>query len=198
MRKLKKNTKTSIYVVILIALVIGGALWILSCSSLVPHSWKTTSHCEFNPSISNKNKALINETFATVANDGLFSLLGKKSHLEDMGEILSKEVPDLTYWAYVLSDPKLTQDMKIIQKSSAKYNGFIEGTRNRIMKECQDPSCFLSQAAEFSQYVHLPEDTTVNILKECIANDGQDVHAFKKFLDYLFAGSGEYPRTNTP
>lgn len=198
MRKLKKKTKTSIYIVTLIALVLGGALWILSCSSLVPHSWETKSNCQFNPSISNKNKALINETFATVANDGLFSLLGKKSHLENMGEILSKEVPDLTYWAYVLSDPKLTQDMKVIQKSSAKYNGFIEGTRNRIMKECQDPSCFLNQAAEFSQYVHLPEETTVNILKECMANDSQDVHAFKKFLDYLFAEKGPSSITTIP
>lgn len=186
MSKVKKNQKTWIYALSIGILVIGGFIFVFSCSSVLPQSWKIFSKCKFDPSISKKNKALIEETFSTVADDGLFSLMGKKSHLEEMGDILSKEVPDLTYWAYVLSDPKLTKDMKTIQDSSAKYNGFIEGTRNRIMREFQENPCFLEQAVGFAEYVNLPSDKTVAILKECIENDSKDRHGFKKFLDYLF------------
>jgi hypothetical protein len=80
--------------------------------------------------------------------------------------------------------------MKMIQDSSAKYNGFIEGTRKRIMREYHENPCFLEQAVGFSEHVNLPPDTTVAILKECIDKDSQDNHGFRKFLDYLFADKG--------
>ncbi|MBX9922623.1 MAG: hypothetical protein K2Y01_00795 [Rhabdochlamydiaceae bacterium] len=195
MNKPKKTIKFWIYALILGVLLVGGGLFILSRTSLLPHSWKISSKCKFDPTISKKNKALIDETFSTVADDGLFSLMGKKSHLEDMGTILSNEVPDLSYWAYVLSDPKLTKDMKTIQDSSAKYNGFIEGTRDRIMKEYHENPCLLEQAEGFAEYVKLPKDKTVAILKECIDHNSEDKHGFKKFLDYLFGEEGKSPDT---
>lgn len=185
MKKLKKHKKLWIYALLLGAIVIGGAIWAICCSSGAS-PWKMFSKCGFDPSISKKNKALIDETFSTVADDGLFTLLGKKSRLEEIGAIIGKEVPDLVYWAYVLSTPKLKKEMKTIQTSSPKYNGFIEATQKRIMKEYHENSCLLKQAAEFAKYVHLPEEKTVAVLKDCIDNDSKDSHGFKKFLDYLF------------
>ena len=112
-------------------------------------------------------------------------MLGKESHLEEIGAILDKEVPDLTYWAYVLSNPKLAEGMKTIQESSTKYNGFIKGTRDKLMKEYHENPCLLEQAKGFAKYLKIPEDQTVSILKECIDNNSKDKYEFKKFLDYI-------------
>ncbi len=197
MAKFKKNKKIWIYAVAIGILIIGAAIWVI-CRDSTSAPWKIFSSCKFDPSISPKNKALIDETFSTVSGEGLFSLMGKKSHLEEIGDIIGKEVPDLTYWAYVLSSPKLTKEMKIIQQSSAKYNGFIEGTRNRLMQEYQaNPTCLLTQAAEFAKYVHLSQEKTVAVLKDCIDHDSQDSHGFKKFLDYLFDAKGQNSTAST-
>jgi hypothetical protein len=195
MLNLKKRKKIWIYYGAAGILIIGGSCYTLSRTSFLPTSWKIFSQCRFDPTISEKNKALIDETITTVAHKGLFSLLGEKSHLEDMGTILSKEVPDLTYWAYILSHPKLKKDMLLIQDSSPKYNGFIEGTRNRIMREYKENPCLLKQAEGFADYLDLPEDKTVAILKECIENDSKDDEAFKKFLDFII-GEGKKEGSN--
>ena len=75
--------------------------------------------------------------------------------------------------------------MKKIQSSSPKYNGFIEGTRNRIMREYHENPCLLEQGQGFAKYLKLRQEETVAILKECIENDQRDKREFKKFLDYI-------------
>jgi len=185
---LQKNKKIYVCSIGLLAFLIGGSYWTLSRTSLFTGSWNVISECSFNPDISEKNKKLIDETITTVAHKGVFSLLGDKSHLEDMGRILSKEVPDLAYWAYILNDPKLKSDMMIIRKSSPKYNGFIDGTADRLLKESKENPCLLQQAKGFAKYVGLPEDKTVEVLKECLEKGLEDEDQFEKFLDYILTG----------
>lgn len=185
MFKLKKSTKIWIGASILGALLLGGALFTFCNTSVFSSSWNILSSCKFNPEVSEKNKALIDETITTVANESLFSLIGEKTHLEEMGTILTKEVPDLAYWAYILSNSKLAEKMLIIQESSLKYNGFIIGTRDRLMREYQENPCLLQQAEGFAKYLKIPKNQTVAILKECIDNDSSDKYEFKKFMDYI-------------
>ena len=185
MIKLSKTSKIVTFCIVLGVLLVSAIAFTLYKTSMLPESWNILSTCNFDAKISQKNKALIDETITTVADDGLFTLLGKESHLKDMGAILSKEVPDLAYWAYVLSTPKLALGMKTIQESSAKYHGFITGTRDRLMKEYQENPCLLEQAKGFAKYLEIPVEPTVSILKECIDNDSNDKYEFQKFLDYI-------------
>lgn len=177
--------KAIIWSVVVGACVVVGTVLTIFEKEMIEEPFEKISQCFFSSEISEKNKALIDETITTVAESGLFSLMGKKSHLEQMGAVLSKEVPDLTYWAYVLSTPKLAQDMKIIQGSSMKYNGFVKGTRDRLMREHRQNPCLLEQAKGFAKYLKIPEEKTVEVLKKSIESDGQDKKAFKAFLDYI-------------
>jgi hypothetical protein len=188
MSKCKKSKKIWIYSTAIVVLLAGGAYYTLSETTLFPKAGNILSKCRFSPDISKQNKALIEETITTVANEGVFSLMGKQEHLEQIGKTLDKEVPDLTYWAYVLSNPTLAKDMKKIQGSSLKYDGFITGTRNKLMKEYHTNPCLLEQAEGFAKYLKLPEKETVSILKQCIDNDSEGKYEFKKFLDYIIEG----------
>lgn len=189
MPSLKKSTKIAALCLIIFAVLATGFFLFFSHSTVFSNYTSVFSKCKFDPEINQKNKALIDETITTVADTGLFSLLGEKSHLEEMGTILSNEVPDLSYWAYILSNPQLVPKVKLIQDSSPKYNGFIEGTRDRILKEYHENPCFLEEAKGFAEYLGLPEDQTVAVLKECIEKNEEDDESFKAFLDFIIANA---------
>ncbi len=112
----------------------------------------------------------------TVAHEGVFSLMGKEKHLRQIGAIVSSEVSDFAYWAYVFSSPKLAQDMKLIQKSNLKYKGFVKGTGKTVMQEYHENPCLLEQARGFAHYLKLPEEEFIALLEQCIANGAQNRH----------------------
>ena len=182
----KKTKKKWIYFSVVLALVIAaGVFFSINDTSHFSEYFNTNSNCRFNPEINEKNKALIEETIVTVAHEGVFSLMGKEKHLRKIGAIVSNEVSDFAYWAYVFSCPELARDMKIIQKSSLKYKGYITGTRDKLMKDYQENPCLLQQARGFARYLHLPEEQTVAVLKECLDNSNRSKYEFRKYIDYL-------------
>lgn len=188
MGKVKSRKKMWLFVGIGALVVIGGVYMLYSQPSLKIGTVEIGSQCKFDPYVSDKNKKLIEETITTVAHKGVFSLMGEKSHLQEMGRTLSREVPDLAYWAYILKDPKLKSDMLIIRKSSPKYNGFVEGTQDRLIQENRENSCLLEEAKGFAKYVGISEEETVFLLKKSLENEGKDEDRFEDFLDYILTG----------
>ena len=91
MGTLKKITKIWTYSLISGAILIGGSSLFFLNTSILSESLNILSSCKFDPTISPKNKALIDETITTVADDGLFLLLGKESHLEQCLENNGKD-----------------------------------------------------------------------------------------------------------
>lgn len=184
---MKKNRKKIwLYSLSFLILFTGGFFCMIHFNSGIS-SYFSKSNCKFDPKINENIQALIDETIITVANSSLLSLMGKKERLTKIGDSISNEVSDFAYWGYIFSSPRLASDMKKIQSSSPKYEGFLKGMQNKLMREYQENPCFLSQAKGFARYLHLPEKQTIALLQECIANSSSSRYAFRPYLDYLIA-----------
>jgi hypothetical protein len=183
----KKRKRIWWCVLLCLALFAGGILLTTEGRTGLPISFRFDSNCTFNPFIAEETKGRIHEIIETVANNGLLSLMGKKGYLIKLGDVVGAATTDFAYWAYVFSTPKLAQDMKKIQRSSVKYEGFIKGSQNKALRECNANPCFLQQARGFAAYLHVPEEELVAVLQECIEESAHNKYAFKKYLDYLIA-----------
>lgn len=182
---MRKFYKTIIVCAGLGVVVAGGVVFFEGAQ--VENYFESHSQCTFDPFIKEEIKALIRETIVTVANGGAFSLMGKKSHLIAIGDEISAAVTDFAYWAYVFSTPELALDMKKIQGTSVKYTGFVKGTQNKLTREYKENPCFFEQAGGFAEYLHLPKEELVALLKSCLEKSATDKYAFEKYLDYLIA-----------
>ena len=170
-------------------ILVGGGIFFLSPQGST--YFHVGSTCQFDPNISDEIKGLITETIVTVANGGVFSLMNKKNHLIAIGDQISEAVTDFAYWAYVFSTPQLARDMKKIQGTSVKYNGFIKGTQNKLVRESQQNPCFFEQAEGFAEYLHLPKEEFLALLKSCLEKSVRNKYAFQKYLDYLIAHTSD-------
>ena len=183
----KIHKKIWVYSGACLILLTGGFFGISYFSSGSSDHSPVSSNCKFNPEIDENIQALIKETIVTVANGSLFSLMGKEDHLRKIGDIISNETSDFAYWGYVFSSPLLATDMKKIQSSSAKYEGFLGGVQHKLMQEYRENPCLMSQAKGFAKYLHLPENEILAVLQECIDNSNKSKYAFRPYLDYLIA-----------
>jgi hypothetical protein len=182
---MKKIYRISLYALCGAALLTGGVFVALDFSSESGYFKKTDTTCKFNPYVAPDIEALIEETIVTVANTNLLSLWGKKSHLTQIGDTISHETTNFSYWAYVFSSAKLSNDMKKIQSSSTKYEGFLKGTQNKFIKEYQENHCLFIEAKGFAKYLHLPEDKILALLIQGFHDAPKNKLAFKPFLDYI-------------
>ncbi len=178
--------KKKIWIAIPLCLLLLGGGFLLTPTGQ-NHLSLGRSPCRFNPTMDPQIESLIRETILTVANGSLFSLMGKKRHLNEMGDTISAAITDFAYWGYIFSTPELAQGMKKIKGSSPKYEGFLKGTQNKLVRECNDNPCFWKQAEGFAAYLHLPQQELLPLLQEGIENSTRSKYAFRPYLDYLIA-----------
>ncbi len=183
-----KSKKAKVLWVIILVVVLGsvGGYFFLSSSPATNYSWNLLSkNCHFKMDISDKSQKEISEIVETVANTGYLSLLGKKGHLDRLGDIVDKEVETLDFWGYIFSQPKLANDMKKIQGESMKYNNFVQNSGKGFLKAYHQNKCFLEQVESFAKYLKINPKKTVELMKECLKKGESDKNAFKPFIDYL-------------
>ena len=145
-----------------------------------------SASCEFEFSVTKENGAKISEIVSTVAHTRALSLWSKENHLKKLGAEVDNEVNFLQFWAFVFSHTKLAKDMRIIQKSSMKYNPFISGGRKAILEAySKDKECFLKTGIGFARFLKIDPETTVRLLKEGLeALETKDT-GLKPFFDFL-------------
>ncbi len=130
--------------------------------------------------------AKITEIVTTVAHTRVLSLWGKEKHLRQLGDEVDKEVAFLQFWFFVFSHPKLANDMRIIRKSSMKYNNFVSGGRTSILATYnKDKEGFLKMGHCFATYLNLDPEKTVLVLKEGLEALETSNTGLKPFFDYL-------------
>lgn len=136
--------------------------------------------------VSKPTGAKISEIVSTVAHTRVLSLWGKEKHLKQLGEDVDKEVAFLQFWFYIFSRPKLADDMRIIQKSSMKYNPFISGGRTSILASYnKDKEAFLKVGHCFAVFLNLDPEKTVDILRQGLEALQSSNTGLKPFFDYL-------------
>lgn len=136
--------------------------------------------------VSKENGAKISEIVSTVAHTRVLSLWGKEKHLKQLGAEVDKDVAFLQFWFYIFSHPKLADDMRIIQKSSMKYNPFISGGRTSILASYnKDKEAFLKNGHCFAEFLNLNPEETVAKLKEGLEALETNNTGLKPFFDYL-------------
>ena len=144
----------------------------------------------FSPKVSKEDGERIKTLIPTIAHSSYPSLLFKQRDLRKIGDILDQNISPFVFLAYIFSDLKLTQDMKRIQKSSVKYNNFLQGLQKNLVKVYNE-GCLYQIAKGFSAYLRRDADTINQLLKQGIENgEGRkDSKAFAPFLDYLIKTS---------
>lgn len=88
----------------------------------------------FTLNVSDEERANIYEIIHTMGTHGLFSLLKKKSRLEDLGKRID-HVPPLQFLGYIFTDPTLKKDMKSIVKNHFKWSNFVDGLSKTLLRD---------------------------------------------------------------
>lgn len=83
---------------------------------------------EFVVKVSDNEGKSIEEIVTTLGTHSLVSLGLKKGHLKELGQGL-KGIGCLHFLGYIFNHKELKAHMKTIQKSSFKWNGFMEGLK---------------------------------------------------------------------
>ena len=84
--------------------------------------------------ISVEEKQKIGRILMTMAENNVFKLLFEKKYLERLGREVNHVHP-LRFIGTVFSDPRLVHCMFQIRKSGFKWDGFIDGFRDRLVEE---------------------------------------------------------------
>ncbi len=100
-------------------------------------------------------KAIIYEIIDTMANKNVIQLGLKRKKMEKKGDEV-RHVHPLRFLGHIFADPYLRHCMREIKRSSFKWNGFIDGMRDRIEGEARRGG-LLPYAQEFAIRVNRDE-----------------------------------------
>ena len=186
---MKKPSKKKWWLILALLILIGlgvGGYYYLSESSHADKEWNPlSSKCRFDMDIPKKQKEQITEIVTTVSGEGYFALLGKKGHLNKIGDEVDKKVSSLQFWAYIFSQPELAQGMKKISKDSMKFGDFLTNSLKNLTKAEQQNSCFYQQVEGFAKYLKINPEKTKSLLKECLEKGKSNNKALEPFIRYL-------------
>lgn len=101
-------------------------------------------------------KVLIHKIVDTMARDNVIKLGLKRKTMEKKGKKI-RHVHPLRFLGHVFADPHLKHCMREISRSSFKWNGFIDGMRDRIEEEAARGG-LLPHVHAFAQHVHCDEE----------------------------------------
>lgn len=107
-------------------------------------------------------KEIIYKIVDTMARDNVIKLGLKRKSMEKKGRRI-RQVHPLRFLGYVFSDPHLHQCMREISRSSFKWNGFIDGYKERIREENAQGN-LLRYVHEFAELVHRDENEITRII----------------------------------
>lgn len=180
---MKRNTKIFVYTVLA---VIFLSLISLGFKEGVFGQERYDGKCnKFIFAVDAEDGKKIREIISTMANTSTFGLLFKKSHLKKLGNAVDKHVPPFEFLAYIFSDPDLAKSMARIQKSSFKYNGFLEGLQKNLMI-VEGNGCMSIKADGFSKFLGLdPRKTKLFLAGGVTKAQKGNNKAFRSFVDYL-------------
>lgn len=189
---MKRNTKIVLSTFVTILIIVGLAFVFFDMPFLRKEEkvleTKKSSPGDFTYNVSRADGAKITEIVQTVAHTSTVALAFKSGHLHNLGHSVDKTVASFEFLAYIFSHPELADDMALIQKSSMKYNNFVEGLYKGLVGD-YNRGIFYARARGFAHFLGLDEEKTISILKGCIedAIQNKNKRAFKPFLNYLIA-----------
>jgi len=136
-------------------------------------------------SIREEEKVVIRELVTIMAHTQTAVLPFKKGKLEALGAKLKGKVSTLEFLAVIFSEPRLVQDMKLLQKSPLKYKKFVEGLHSKMLRDYETEG-FSIRVHHFAKHLGLNSKEFIPILNDCleIANQGNK-GAFRPMMDYL-------------
>lgn len=184
---MNKIAKIIIYTLVTIVIVLGVVSY-LETGGFNGVSKSLSGHCkEFRTKVDKKSEANITEIISTMADTSTLGLAFKSNHLKELGKQVDESVPSPLVFLYVIfSDQKLANDMKIIKKSSFKYNNFCEGLYKNMMTSYHNKECFKKNMYSFAKTLKLDKEKTYIVAKTCGRHgENKNKDAFRPFVDYL-------------
>lgn len=106
--------------------------------------------------LNDHERTLIHKIVDTMARDNVIKLGLKRKTMEKKGKRI-RHVHPLRFLGYVFADPHLKHCMREISRSHFKWNGFIDGMRDRIEEEAARGG-LLPYLHGFAQHVHCDEE----------------------------------------
>ncbi len=123
----------------------------LAAYSQSPRIMLASSLEGFMFNISEVDKEHIYEIIHTMGTNGLFSLLRKKNHLQNLGKKIYHVEP-LQLLAYIVTNPILKEDMREVERNPFKWINFIDGLSKPILKQWKEGD-LQSQLPGFAHFV---------------------------------------------
>ncbi len=172
------------------ALLIGVVVFLSLCHHQQEQAPLDQICNPFSPKVSKEDGERIQTLISTIAHSSYTSLLFKQGDLRRIGDTLDRNLAPFVFLGYIFSDPQLTQDMKLIQKSSMKYDNFVKGVQKNLVQVYRE-GCLYQIAKGFSAHIHRDPEAINQILKQAIesAEGGNNSKAFRIFIDYLIKTS---------
>ncbi len=90
----------------------------------------------FDLPVTEEEKSIIRKIITTMADKNVIQLLLEKKSMERKGDKIQPVHP-LRFAGIVLTDPNLKRCMKLITKSTFKWNGFLDGYEKRMKEEAR-------------------------------------------------------------
>ncbi len=178
--KIKSKFNIVFFSSLLLGVIVSLSLYVYPKISNKPGN-SLTFIADIPPSEQKKIYYLID----TMANTGVFGLAFKQGSLKRVGKEIS-HIPPLEFLAVIFSDPYLSRCMLTIQRSSLKYNHFIEGMQKNMMIQHQS-GALKERLPLFSRQVGINHSELSKRMHKSIrlATKKNDRRAFKPFIDYL-------------
>ena len=184
---MRKYMKSLSWGVAIVAIAIGGMYYFEYYSKNNIDPIEDKGCASFSMKATEQSKKDIAEIVNTLADTSTVGLAFKSGHLKQLGKNVDNTVPSpLAFLAIIFSDPHLSNQMKVVQQSSFKYNNFIEGLYPNMMKLYVNQNCFKETMNAFSEHLKLNKVKAFAIVETCgkHGSDG-DKDSFKPFVDYL-------------
>lgn len=114
--------------------------------------------------LNEKEKRLIKTIITTMAEKNIFQLAFEKGSLEKKGKKINQVHP-LRFIGYIFSTPELKSALKIIKKSSFKWDAFLDGFSKRMSLEYQHNN-LVQYVPGFSQLVGEQMEEVLHFIKK--------------------------------
>lgn len=119
----------------------------------------------FQLPLTEKEKRLIKIIISTMADKNIIQLAIEKRTLEKKGKKVNHVHP-LRFIGFIVSNPHLREDLKIIKKSSFKWDAFIDGFSKRMREELANGNVYQHVPGFASQVGASPEHVNHYISKK--------------------------------
>lgn len=111
----------------------------------------SAQHSFYQLPLSEKDKRVIHSLISTLGHKNVVQLLFDRKEVEKKGKKIDHVHP-LRFMGYILSTPELKSDLKLVKKSSFKWDAFIDGFSDRMKKELASGNIY-PYVADFAKHI---------------------------------------------